>query len=157
VSIRDVPATKVAAIRRETDQASLQAVIMSGTREIRAHLAAEGARRTGESWVIYHGLVSPENEGTVEVCVPFSGQVDPVGLISIRIETPHAEAFCTITQDECFHPRIMLAYELVGDWVRENGLAVAGPAREIYLADFQGLAVTDPAVHIAQPVERKAR
>ena len=32
---------------------------------------AAGATLTGESWVIYHGAVTPEAEATVEVCVPF--------------------------------------------------------------------------------------
>jgi DNA-binding transcriptional MerR regulator len=157
VTIRDVPATKIAAIRRDADQASLLGVIMGCTRDIRNHLAAAGAERTGESWVIYHGFVTPESAGAVEVCVPFGGSVDPAGPIVIRIEPAHAEAFCTITKDECFYPHILLAYDLVGDWVRRSGLSTTGSVREIYLADFQDLAADEPAVHIAQPVERKAR
>lgn len=154
VTVRQVPETKVATIRREADQASLLGVIMSCTREIREHLTAAGAELTGGSWVIYHSFVTPENEGTVEVCVPFAGLVDPAGPIAIRVEPSHAEAFCTLTKHECHYPLVMYAYDLVGDWVARARLPLAGPVREIYLADFGNLSAAEPAVHIAQPVER---
>jgi len=107
--------------------------------------------------VIYHGAVTPEAEATVEVCVPFDGLVDPSGSIAIRVEPAHREAYCTITMDECVYPRIMLAYDLVGDWVRSTGEATAGPPREVYLPDCHLLPRDQPAVDIAQPIlERKA-
>jgi DNA-binding transcriptional MerR regulator len=157
VQIRDVPSTKIATIRADTDQQSLIGVIVSSTYEIRAHLLAAGATLTGESWVIYHGAVTPEAEATVEVCLPFDGLVDPSGPIAIRVEPAHREAYCTITMDECVFPRIMLAYDLVIDWVRAAGLPEAGPPREVYLPDCQSIPRDQPAVDIALPiVERNA-
>ncbi|TDW14236.1 MerR family transcriptional regulator [Kribbella kalugense] len=157
VLIRDVPATKIATIRADTDQQSLIGVIVSSTYEISAYLRAAGATLTGESWVIYHGAVTPEAEATVEVCMPFDGLVDPSGPITIRVEPAHREAYCTITMDECVFPRIMLAYDLVIDWVRAAGLPEAGPPREVYLPDCQSIPRDQPAVDIALPiVERNA-
>ena len=107
--------------------------------------------------MIYHGAVTPEAEATVEVCVPFDGLVDPSGPIAIRVEPAHREAYCTITMDECAFPRIMLAYDLVFDWVRAAGLPEAGPPREVYLPDCHLLPRDQPAVDIALPIlERKA-
>lgn len=156
VLTRDVPATKIAAIRTDTDQQSLIGVIVSSTYEIRAHLSAAGATLTGESWVIFHGAVTPEAEATVEVCMPFEGLVDPSGPIAIRVEPAHREAYCTITMDECVFPRIMHAYDLVFDWARAAGLPEAGPPREVYRPDCDLLARDQPAVDIALPIlERK--
>lgn len=152
VRTRAVPDTKVASIRRDTDQQSLIGVIVTSTDEIRAHLEAAGAALPGDSWVIYHGAVTPEAEATVEVCVPFEGLVDPAGPIAIRVEPAHREAYCTITMDECSYPRIMLAYDLVGDWVRSAGVPVAGPPREVYLPDCHLIPRDHPAVDIAQPI-----
>lgn len=157
VLTRDVPETKIAAIRTDTDQQTLVGVIVSSTYEIRAHLLAAGVTPTGESWVIFHGAVTPEAEATVEVCMPFTGLVDPSGPIAIRVEPAHREAYCTITMDECVFPRIMLAYDLVTDWVRAQGVPQAGPPREIYPPDCHLGPRDQPAVDIALPiVERKA-
>jgi len=152
VLVRDVPETKIASIRSDTDQRSLIGVIVTSTDEIRRYLESAGATLPGESWVIYHGAVTPEAEATVEVCVPFAGLVDPSGSIAIRVEPAHREAYCTITMDECVYPRIMLAYDLVGDWIRSNGEATAGPPREVYLPDCHLLPRDQPAVDIAHPV-----
>ncbi|TWD75342.1 DNA-binding transcriptional MerR regulator [Kribbella amoyensis] len=152
VRLREVPETKIAAIRADTDQQSLMGVIVTSTMEIRAHLEAAGAELPGGSWVIYHGSVTPESEATVEVCVPFTGLVDPAGPITIRVEPAHTEAYCTITKDECAYPRIMLAYDLLQDEVRRAAWPETGSVREIYHRHFRELAGSDPAVDIAQPI-----
>jgi DNA-binding transcriptional MerR regulator len=153
VLTRQVPETKVASIRRDADQQTLIGVIVTSTDEIRAHLLAAGATLSGGSWVIYHGAVTPESEATVEICVPFTGLVDPAGPIAIRVEPPHAQAYCTITKDECAYPRIMLAYDLLEDWVRRSGRPTTGSVREMYFRDFRVIAGDEPAVDIAQPIE----
>ncbi|NEA34784.1 MerR family transcriptional regulator [Streptomyces sp. SID13031] len=157
VLTRVVPEMKVASIRADTDQQSLIGVLVSSTIEIRAHLGQAGAELPGGSWVIYHGAVTPESEATVEVCVPFTGLVDPAGPIAIRVEAAHTEAYCTITKDECAYPRIMLAYDLLDDWVRRSGRPTTGPVREVYHPGFPVAAGSDPAVDIAQPIEGPAR
>ncbi|MEU4195784.1 MerR family transcriptional regulator [Kribbella sp. NPDC026611] len=156
VLTRDVPATKIATIRADTNQQMLVGIIVTHTSEIASYLRSAGATLTAGSWVVYHGAVTPEGEATVELCVPFEGLVDPSGAIGIRVEPAHREAYCTITMDECAYPRIMLAYDLVYDWVRAEGLPEAGPVREIYRPGCQLLPRNEPAVDIALPiVERK--
>jgi DNA-binding transcriptional MerR regulator len=152
VLTRDVPATKIASIRADTDQQLLVGTIVSHTSEIMTYLQRAGATMTGGSWVLFHGAVTPEVEATVELCVPFEGLVDPSGAIGIRVEPAHREAYCTITMDECAYPRIMLAYDLVYDWVRAAGLPEAGPVRELYAANCHLLPRDAPAVDIALPV-----
>nr|WP_238177563.1 MerR family transcriptional regulator [Kribbella sp. VKM Ac-2566] len=152
VHTRDVPATKTATIRVDTDQQMLVGMIVTCTDEITSYLRAAGATATVGSWVIFHGAVTPEAEATVEICVPFDGLVDPSGRIGIRVEPAHREAYCTITMDECAYPRIMLAYDLVYDWVRSSGNPEAGPPREIYRPDCHLLPRDEPAVDIALPI-----
>ena len=156
VLTRDVPETKIASIRSDTDQQNLIGIIVTATDEIRTYLQAAGATLPGESWVIYHGPVTPEAEATVEVCVPFQGLVDPSGPIAIRVEPAHHEAYCTITMDECAYPRIMLAYDLVDDFVRTAVSTITGPPREVYRANCHLMPRDQPAVDIAQPISRSA-
>ncbi|MGW7684730.1 MerR family transcriptional regulator [Kribbella sp. NPDC054772] len=156
VLTRDVPATKIATIRAETNQQLLIGIIVTCTDEITAYLRAAGATADVGSWVIYHGAVTPEGEATVEVCVPFEGLVDPSGRIGIRVEPAHREAYCTLSMNECAYPRIMLAYDLVYDWARSAGLPEAGPPREVYLPDCQLIPRDEPAMDVALPIlERK--
>lgn len=154
VSAREVPEAKVAAIRREVDQAALVPTMIHSTTEILRHLHAAGATVTGETWWVYHGLVSPDSEAPVEACVPFIGTVDPAGPIAIRVEPAHRQAYCTITKDQCGYPRIMAAYDAVETWVRDAGLVAAGPSREIYFADPDQIQGDEPLAHIAQPIVR---
>ena len=46
---------------------------------IRALIESQDAQATPEHWVIYHGQVTPDSEATIEVCVPFTGSVEPAG------------------------------------------------------------------------------
>jgi len=147
---REVPAAKVASIRRETDQQGLVDTIRELQWRLRDQLA--GATCTAEHWVIYHGFVTPESEASIEVCVPFTGPAEPAGSMVIRREPAHTELVATVTRDDCFYPRIMQAYDALARHVDAEGLALAAPVREVYLARWDAIAGSDPFVHVAQPV-----
>ena len=147
---RRVPATKVAAIRRETDQQSLADTIRELQWRLRDRLG--GAVCTAEHWVIYHGFVTPESEATVEVCVPFTGTAEPVDEMVIRQEPAHTELYATVVRDDCFYPRIMQAYDALSRHIGADGLLPDASVREIYLAQWHAVAGTDPFVLVAQPV-----
>lgn len=157
VSLRDLPEVKVAGIQRTVDQQALVSTMIGAESEIFQHLRAAGAAPTGEWWWIFHGMVTPDSEAPVEVCVPFTGTVDPAGPIAIRIEPAHTEAYCTVTRDECIYPRIMVAYDAVASWVRQEGLASVGSPREVYFVRYDEIEGSDPFAHVAQPVERPVR
>jgi DNA-binding transcriptional MerR regulator len=149
---REVPDTKLATIRRDTDQQSLVDTMVGTEREIRDHLSAFGARSTDEWWVIYHGMVTPDSEAPIEVCVPYIGTIDPTGPMTIRIEPAHTEAVCTVTRDECSYPRIMRAYDAVESWAADTGRQAQGPPREVYIARWCDVAGGEPFAYVAQPV-----
>jgi DNA-binding transcriptional MerR regulator len=149
---RATPATKIAAIRSEVDQQGLVDAIGAAEWAIREHLGAAGAGTTAEHWVIYHGAVTPDSEATIEVCVPFTGPVEPAGAIAIRLEPAQTQAYATVTRDDCFFPRIMHAYDTVSDHVAAGRLRTAGPSREVYLSAWEDIRGTDPFVLVAQPV-----
>ena len=70
----------------------------------------------------------------------------------IRQEPAHTEWHTTVVRDDCFHPRIMQAYDAVERHVTAEGLTRGAPVREIYLADFHDVAGGDAFVLVAQPV-----
>ena len=149
---RDVPATKIATITRDVDQQGIVAMLMHSVAEIKDYLRAAGAVLTGEHWAIFHGFVTPDSEAPVEVCVPFTGTVDPTVDIAIRIEPAHTQAYCTVNRDNTFYPQIMVAYDVVSGWVTRSERAPTGSPREIYFTEWSAIEGGDPFVHIAQPI-----
>jgi DNA-binding transcriptional MerR regulator len=156
VTLMDIPDTKLASLRRVVDQAALVPAIIEGETEIRDVLTRAGLPLTGcESWVIYHGVVSPDSEAEIEIAIPFQGSLEPVGRVAIRLEAAHTVAACVITRGECSYPQIMLAYEDVALAVPRLGAVSAGPPREVYLGDPDHLATDEPFAQVAQPVRRQ--
>ncbi|MDG4824091.1 MerR family transcriptional regulator [Asanoa sp. WMMD1127] len=146
------PRTKVAGITRDCDQQSLVPTMLACTAEIGAHIRAAGAEPAGERWLLFHGHVTPDSEATVEVCVPFTGTVEPGDDIVIRVEPAQTLAAATVPRGDCFYPKIMLAYDDVTDHVRGAGLPTVGAPREIYFAEWCDIGDADPFVHVAVPV-----
>jgi DNA-binding transcriptional MerR regulator len=152
VELRRVAEAKVASVRREVDQQGLAETISCLDERLHQHLREQGAEPAGAAWVVYHGLVTPDCEGTIEVYRPFTGPADPAGPIVIRIEPARTEAFCTIPRDDCWFPRIVLAHQTVRSWVDRSGLTIAGAPREEYLGDWDELSPADPCARITLPV-----
>ncbi|MEV4413351.1 MerR family transcriptional regulator [Catellatospora sp. NPDC049609] len=157
VSVRPVPGAKVVSVRYEVDQQGLVAAIRTGEDVLRRHLADSGAGPGGRLWVLYHGMVTPDSAAPVEVCVPFTGAVEPAGDIVVRLEPAHTQVFCTVLRDDCFYPRIMSAYAAVDGFARRSGLVTAGAGREVYLADWDAIAGDDPYAEVAVPVSGGVR
>jgi DNA-binding transcriptional MerR regulator len=75
-------------------------------------------------FVLYHGAVTNEEDGPVEVCVPQADGQErlPAG------EVAHTQ----ISGAQCQFPEILGAYEAVYRWAKEQGREPSGPPREIY-------------------------
>ncbi len=153
VAVRRVPEVKVAALWFEVDQQGLVAAMRLGEDVLRRHLAASGVGPGGSLRVLYLGPVTPDCAAPIEVCVPFSGVLEPVGDVVVRLEPARTEVFCTVLRDDCFYPRIMSAYAAVDGFVRDAGLVAAGPVREVYLADWDAVAGDAPYAEVAVPVQ----
>ncbi|WP_106319505.1 MerR family transcriptional regulator [Actinoplanes italicus] len=153
VEITAVPARKVATLQIEVDQIQLVPEMAAAEWEIRRHLEEQDAVATGVHWVIFHGQITPDSEARVEICVPFTGAVEPAGRITIRLEPERLVAYAAVTRDDCFYPRILQAYDAVGEYVRSAGLIISAPPRELYLDSWENLSGSDDFVHVALPFE----
>jgi DNA-binding transcriptional MerR regulator len=87
-----------------------------------------GEAEDGRPFVLYHGSVTVEDDGPVEVCMPKRNGDKrlPAGDV----------AFTEISGSQCDFPEILGAYEAVYRWTKENGREPDGPAREIYLNEM---------------------
>ncbi|MET8288202.1 MerR family transcriptional regulator [Streptomyces sp. NPDC005132] len=123
----------------------------------------EGAREcggtTGAPFVVYYAEVSMESDGPAESCVPVAdgeaarGWAERWGSgVGVRVEPARRLAYARITKAQVAHPQIVAAFEAVEAWVRERGLSVDGPCREVYFGDWGAAGPEDAVCDVAFPV-----
>ncbi|MGW0731474.1 MerR family transcriptional regulator [Streptomyces sp. NPDC002851] len=117
----------------------------------------------GVPFVQYYAEVSQESDGPAESCVPV---IDPAAARAwADANGPKAHGgraksvpgarlvYTRVTKAQVAHPQINEAYEAVEAWIRERGLTIAGPCREVYFADWCASGPEDEVCDIAFPVE----
>ena len=106
----------------------------------------------GPALAIFHGEVNDDSDGPVEVCVPIEPRADLSDDVAARIEPAHREAYVRINRAMVEYPQILTAYDAVERWVGANGIAIAGPPREVYFTDFMAAGPNDEVCDIAFPI-----
>lgn len=149
---RDVPAQTLL-----TEQAYVQAaelgdwIVTAGLRQLAAAEPLGG--QVAPSLVIYHGDVSEDSDGPVEVALPVDPARAGTSTVAHRTEAAHREAFTTVTRAQVRYPDIMSAYDAVEAWIHQHGLRQSGAPREYYFADPSTGSPDEPVAHVAFPVE----
>lgn len=152
IQTRTVPAAKIITIQRRVFASELPPFIGESFDRLMKHLADSDAPFDGAPFVIYHGAVNHDSDGPVEVCIPFTGPVEPLEGMNIRIEPEHPEAYTTITKAQCVFPEILKAYDAVAFWLRENGKMCSQlSSREVYFENWDTAGPDDLVCDIAYP------
>jgi DNA-binding transcriptional MerR regulator len=90
----------------------------------------ETARELGGgvgSFTIFHGQVNERDDGPVEVGVPKDDGDSELAAGEV--------AATTVEGEQADFPQILGAYDAIVRWARENGRELAGPPREVCLAE----------------------
>ncbi|GAA2640949.1 hypothetical protein GCM10010399_88270 [Dactylosporangium fulvum] len=106
---------------------------------------------TGPLYVCFHSLVSEDSEGSVEVCAPTEGSVEPRGRIGVRLEPAHAQVYVSLPPADALYPRVLVAHHTVSGWLHRHGLPLTGPAREISYPNALNSAPADLVTDVAYP------
>ena len=115
-------AQTVAAIRRHITVPAYHQWIQPALRQLRGHIEAAGAKPAGDPVALYYGPVNEEDDGPVEICVPFEGTVPPAGEIKVR-ELPAHKAIQLKTFGEYNeYPKLLEMWDAVGRYVHDNAL-----------------------------------
>ncbi|MEV6974376.1 MerR family transcriptional regulator [Kitasatospora sp. NPDC093806] len=146
IAEREVPEQKVLCVRRHVTAADLVGFIGGASESLLAHLKSTGACLSGPIFSIFHGHVSDESDGPVEVCAPTMDTVEPVGPIAVRIVPAHREAYTELTAEHKDFATMAAIHDAVGAWVAEQGYARSGPNREVYYPNFM---TAEPHEHTA--------
>ena len=96
--------------------------IQPALRQLWDHIEAAGAKAGGDPITLYYGPVNEEDDGPVEICVPFQGSVPPSGEIKVR-ELPDHKAVQLRTYGEYNeYPKLLEMWNAIGRYVNDNGL-----------------------------------
>ena len=128
VQRRRTEATIVAAVRGVVDRTHILVWYAEAMQELDSALAAAGEAPTGPPGGLYDNELFSDERGTMVVYIPVaqpprSGAVEPFVI-------PAAEL--TTTTHAGPHDDIDVTYGALGTYVKQQGLEVAGPVREIY-------------------------
>lgn len=151
VEQRDVPEHVVLTEQRHVLQPALTDWIREAMDRVMAATAAFGGM-SAPGLVIYHGEVTEDSDGPVEIALPIAVDAPPAG-VAARVEPAHREAYVRLKKREVQYPQILGAYDAVFAWVESNGLTAAGAPREVYFADWSTIGPEDDACDIAFPIK----
>ena len=151
VKTRTVPERKLLSIEERTLADELPNVITRSMDALITHANQAGVEQAGPMLVIFHGIVSLDADGPVEVCMPVAGPVEPFDNARVRLEPAYEEAYARITVSEVEYPRILRAYESVETWLEQSGKTCIAPPREVYFTAWDGLGPDDEACDVAFP------
>jgi DNA-binding transcriptional MerR regulator len=147
---------EVAEQRVITEKAALHLIQLEHwLRTTKARLVRLADRAGGPAadlFVIFHGVVSAESDGPVEVCVPIRSGVELAA--TTRIEPAHREVFVPITKRQFDPPQILSVYDATEQWCRRRPRTVIGPPREIYRSGLDPHAADPDAIvcELAYPI-----
>lgn len=125
-----------------TEQRHVNLGQLSWTQEATARLVARADRCggvAGERFVIFHGLVSADSDGPVEVCVPVGRLPDDQAELAWRVEPAHHEAFVQVSKIHFEVPAILSIYDQLDRWISAHGSIRSGPPREVYVPGIEPL------------------
>lgn len=145
ITVKEVPAQHVAAIRRHATAATIGQDVSYGFAAVGEAVGRSGAQMVGPPFLIMFDVLDEETGADIEVAfpvaAPFLGMGDVVGE-----DLPATTVAATMHRGP--YDEIGPAYHSVAGWIQEHGHEVAGPPREIYLTDPQE--TPDPADNLTE-------
>ncbi|MFJ9611609.1 MerR family transcriptional regulator [Kitasatospora sp. NPDC101176] len=146
IAERDVPEQTVLFTRRHVTAADLPGFLAEASERLFTRLRETGACLSGPVFAVYHGLVSEDSDGLVEVCAPTRNTVEPSGPIGVRIEPAHREAYTALTKRQDGYRAMAAAHDAVGAWLAEHRRVRSAADREVYYPNW---GTAEPGEHVA--------
>ena len=147
ITIKDIPAQHVLGVRFKTSMAGIGRDIGQGYGEVFGYLQKIGVPPSGPPTALYYDVEVEGDTIDMEVCVPVAGETSGKGEVLGYVLRGGKAA--TIMYKGAYN-EVGSAYEALFAYIKENGMALAGPTREIYLTD--PAQVEDPADNLTEIV-----
>lgn len=134
VEVMQLEPQQIVSITSHTYVQDLGTQIETNLSTLKAYVANQGGERAGAPLGIYHGAITSDANGPIEVCWPVRGKFAPSGDVVVR-ELSGGPAVQVIARgDQCDFPAILGAYDAAVDWIHNNGRETAEPPREVWVS-----------------------
>ncbi len=136
VQVRTVGHQPIVSINGRVTVDRLDAHIQDSLKTLYAYIAAQDVSPAGPPFGLFHGSISQEEDGPLEVCVPVGRILSGDDKIAAR-ELPAAQLACVVLQgDQCAFPAVLKGYDAAIDWIKRNGYEMADSPREIWHSEL---------------------
>lgn len=115
-------AQTVVSIHRHITVPAYHQSITPTLRQLWDHIRENGAQPAGDPIALYYGPVNEEDDGPVEICVPFTGMVPPAGEIRVRELPAHKAVLARTFGEYNQYPKLLEMWNGVGRYVNEQNL-----------------------------------
>ena len=146
VEIKTLPAFQALSIKRRIKIPEFHSFIPQALEQLDSYLKRSGARIVGEPICFYYGPLNENDDGPVEICLPFDGQVEPEDGIQVREIISHQAAVGRADPKLSQYPEILEVWDDVINWVQGNKLDIKEddvPCYEIWHQD-RSISVVQP-------------
>ncbi|MGD2078586.1 MAG: MerR family transcriptional regulator, partial [Chloroflexota bacterium] len=117
-----MPVQNVVSIRRHITVPAFHQAIEPTLKQLSGHIRESAAEPAGDPLALYYGPVNEEDDGPVEICVPFSGTVLPAGGIKVRQLPAHDAIMLRTFGEYNEYPKLLEMWDAVGRYVHDNQL-----------------------------------
>lgn len=130
--LRTRPQRKLLSREQRVHIDRLPAFVADAQERIRAQLRAAGLPGDSPVLVHFHGYVTRDSDGPVEVAVPFTGSVEPIDDLRVRISPAGTDAFVPVARSDADFPAILRVYEALEAWIDLHQLVCVDSPVEIW-------------------------
>jgi DNA-binding transcriptional MerR regulator len=131
-ALRARPEHKLLSRERRVHIDQLKEFRISTEERLRARLRAAGLPADGPVLVYFHGYVTRDSDGPAEVAMPFTGSVDPVDDLRVRLSPAGTDVFVPVAGADADFPGILRVYDTVEAWIDAHQLVSTGSPAEIW-------------------------
>lgn len=132
VNVKQIPSQQVVSLTRHTKVHKLDSTIAETVSALRALLQRQNAEAKDAPLGIFHGEITEQDDGPLEICLPVYGNVRAEGDIQVK-QLQGGNAACVMTLGvQTDFPTILAAYDAAADWIQNHGYQIAESPREVW-------------------------
>ena len=132
VTVKTLAPQNVLSLTHHVKVDKLDATITQSLETLDALLKAQNATPSEAPFGIYHGAINLQEDGPIEICQPFNGNVTGKGGVTVKELAGGKAASVTMIGSQCDFPEILSGYDAAADWIQKNGYEMVDSPREVW-------------------------
>ncbi|HEX6508591.1 MAG TPA: MerR family transcriptional regulator [Chloroflexota bacterium] len=136
ILVRHEPEQAMVSITQRVFVGQLPEHLRITLQELREFTASRDLSETGHPFGYFHGIVSEQDDGPLEVCLPVNRETESTDRVRSTTLPAGRAAFVEAMGEVACYPAILRAYDTVYDWITTNGYEIDGSPRETWRHSF---------------------